>query len=99
MRTRPEEEKVARRSGPGVYRVACCFQRVEHVVSLRTSQRVLHLVNDKHHIGFGLVDQLRERVGKVYSALLAYVRELKAKFEACGASLHAGNLSQFLENS
>jgi len=99
MRASTEEEKVARCSRPRVYCVTGCLQRVEHVVTLSTSQRVLHLVNDKHHICFSLVDKLRERMGKAYSSLLAYVRELKAEFEACDASLNAGNSSQFLENS
>ena len=56
---------------------------------------MLHFINDEHQVCFRLVDQFREGLCKADAALLAYIGELEATFEARRVRLKTGNQFQF----
>ncbi|MGC6483771.1 MAG: hypothetical protein ACON4T_09465 [Synechococcus sp.] len=85
--TRVRWEPVPRnRKWPGV-----CQQ---HLVALIGCDRLLHLINDQHHIAAALIHDFRERLSECGATSFAELIELKPETEAHPTQIKAFHLTQ-----
>ena len=82
MRARAEKQKVPRRVWLGVDGVARGFQRMHQVLAVVRQQRLLHLVDDQHHVGFNRGHQLHERLRQGGATWRPYAVDLEPEREA-----------------
>lgn len=75
------------------------LEGMAHNAALGASWRMLHLIDNQHHIGSCLVNELREGMTEPHPTRLSERFQLEAELEAGCADINAGYPLQFLQNA
>ena len=64
VRAGAKKQEMARGFWSGIDRIPCGLEGQQHLVALLGGDRLLHLIDDQHHIAAALIHDFRERLGE-----------------------------------